>query len=687
MKRYVIGFSWVAMLALFVAGALGAAAQTDARSALAGAGRPADAPADQALPERKPSAWTLTYPLGFHVPSDVDTLPYNYQKRSIPQMASDAWATTGNLGAEGLNLIYADRPGRGPFLFSRALHHWTPDFARQKFYNVYIPTTLLQYNYGGNRQNHQDRLQGEFAGNVNRRIGIGAMVDYLYSKGCYEAQATKDFSFGFSGYYTGDRYEMQAFYQQYSFLNKENGGITDDLYITDPAELQGGVTSIQPKSIPVRLTQAQSRLNGSQLFMTHAYKVGFWREQQVNDTLTRDIYIPVMKFIYSFDYKHFKHRFTNSNPTQGGEFWDARYLCNAWTRDNATLDGITNTLGISMIEGFQKWAKFGLAAYASIETRRYRQPTSFEDYTQLSEPEADQSLTTGLTPLPEGTAVDPRHNETLFRIGGRLEKTQGSILRYNADVSFSLAGREAGDIDLRGELTTNIPIRSDTLALTARGLFSNTTPTWFLQQYASNHFIWANSFGKERRYRAEGELRLDRTRTIVRAGVENVEHPVYFASDSRPVQHGGNVQIISVSLDQRLKAGILNWDNRVTWQQTTDSKVIPLPALSIYSNLYLGFTAFKVLHLQIGLDCDYFTRYTGLDYQPATMTFFTQQETPVGNYAFCNVYATAKLYRTRFYVLLSHANQGLFGKNYFSLPHYPMNPRMFQLGLCIDFAD
>ena len=48
------------------------------------------------------NAWTLSYPLGTHEQSTLDTLLYNYQRQFIPAMNSDAWATTGSLGAEGL---------------------------------------------------------------------------------------------------------------------------------------------------------------------------------------------------------------------------------------------------------------------------------------------------------------------------------------------------------------------------------------------------------------------------------------------------------------------------------------------------------------------------------------------------------------------------------------------------------
>ena len=53
-----------------------------------------------------------------------------------------------------------------------------------------------------------------------------------------------------------------------------------------------------------------------------------------------------------------------------------------------------------------------------------------------------------------------------------------------------------------------------------------------------------------------------------------------------------------------------------------------------------------------------------------------------------NLYANMKLKQTRFFVMLSHVNQGLFGgNNYFILPHYPLNPRSFQMGVSIDFSN
>ncbi len=125
---------------MIAAGSMNALAQGDRDwnpHAMPGEGEPMET-------VKEPSAWTLTYPLGFHIPAEVDTAQYNYQRRSIPTMASDAWATTGNLGAPGMNLLWFEREKPSGFLFYDALGFWMPSFAKQKFHNTYIPSTILQ---------------------------------------------------------------------------------------------------------------------------------------------------------------------------------------------------------------------------------------------------------------------------------------------------------------------------------------------------------------------------------------------------------------------------------------------------------------------------------------------------------------------------------------------------------------
>ena len=166
-----------------------------------------------------------------------------------------------------------------------------------------------------------------------------------------------------------------------------------------------------------------------------------------------------------------------------------------------------------------------------------------------------------------------------------------------------------------------------------------------------------------------------------------MQNQIFFNENCMPEQHGGSVQVFSAQLEQNFRVGILNWRNKLVYQTSSDERVLPMPKFAAYSNLFLLFKVARVLDVQFGIDCNYYTKYYAPGYQPATTAFYNQREMKIGNYPYMNAYVNMKLSKARFYVLFTHVNQGLTGKNYFSMPHYPMNPRRFLMGVSVDFAN
>ena len=632
-------------------------------------------------PKIEPSyAWTITDPLGLRYPSTIDTLHYNYHLQAVPSAVSSAYATTGNLGAEGQNQIFFDRSSASDFFFEDALEAWLPSIHTQRYYNTRIPMTLFSYNTGGNKENVQDRLRGEFSGNVNKAIQVGAALDYLYSKGFYTNQSTKDFTWRLFGSYIGDRYELQAYFNNYNFLNKENGGITDDRYITDPAEVQGGSTKVDYKTIPVNLSAAHSQIWGHEFYMNHRYKVGYYHtERDSTDSIISKTYIPVTSFIWTMRYKTNKHMFLNTSAREDTTFFSNSYLSVNGTDDKTKFWKLSNTVGIQMLEGFHEYAKFGLAAFATYEIRKYTQAADTLDA---------QSVTSGkLTPLPE-YSIPQNYTDNVAWVGGQLTKQRGSILTYNATAQFGVLGSVAGDIDISGDVSTKIRLRNDSLRITGYGYFKNEEAPYLLRNYISNHHIWQNDFGKTRRVRLGGIVDVPFVDARVNVGVENIQNFVYFGEDGNPIQAGDNVQVFSATLSHKFSAGPFNWHNAITYQTSGNESILPLPKLAIYSNMFLKFAIARVLKVNLGVDCNYYTNYYAPSYNPATMTFRNQREMKCGNFPFANVYADFKLKKTRFFLMMSNVSDGMFGtKRTFSMPHYPLNARRFQLGLSVDFQN
>ena len=599
-------------------------------------------------------AWSVSEPLGLHYPSTIDTIHLDYHRTMVPSMVSDAWLTTGNYGAPGQNQIFFERPLTSEFFFEDAIEAWMHNTGTMRYYNTRIPMTLLSHSTGGDKYSNLDRTQLEFSGNVNRKTQLGGGIDYIYSKGSYDAQADKDFTW-------------------------RSGGITDDRYITDPAEVQGGETRVDNKSIPTLLSSAHNHLEGSHLWLNQRYKVGFYRYRRdsVTDTIIDRTYVPVTSFIWTLDFKHAKHQFQNNSASEDKNYFEHTYLNPSGTDETTSYWRLRNTVGVSMLEGFNKYAKFGFSVYGTHEVRRY---------TQVIDSITGTTLPEGLEAVP--AVVPHRTTQNLLWLGGQLTKQRGSLLRYNATAQFGVLGDAAGEIDLTGDVTTRIKMLGDTVSIKGYGYLKNLAVPYLLKNFVSNHFVWENNFSKTKRVRLGGELDIPFSWTNVNVGYETLTDYIYWNNEGLPAQHSGAIHVLSARLRQGLHFKAFNWDNSVTLQTSSNEQVLPLPKFAIYSNLYATFTIAHVLHVQMGVDGNYYTKYHAPVYNPATMTFRSQQEMECGNFAIMNLYANFKMKQARFFVAWTHFNQKIkSGAAYFSTPHYPLNPARLQVGVSVNFVN
>lgn len=634
----------------------------------------------------EPYAWRLSQPLGTPYRVPMDTLIDDFYTTDLPITYSTAYSYTGNLGGASMSKVFFDRPDMPQFIFKQPYDYliYTPE--NYTYYNTRIPMTLASYLFGGGKQTKQEDLKAEFSGNVNKRLAIAAGIQYVYSRGNYDHQGNKDLSWQVAGSYIGDRYQMHAFANTYNFVSQENGGISDTQFILDPDEVASGQGGFDSQTIPVYLYNAFNRVRGQNYYLTQRYNLGFYKTQQVDDTTTVDVFTPVTSFIHTVEYNSNMRRFVNTSASEDTTFFDNTYFRKDGTNDSTEYWSLKNTLGISLLEGFNKYAKMGMSAYMTHEVRRFTLMSDLIPAAMRTAPDIPMLDTGGaLFSVKESPQI---FTENVLWVGGVLSKQQGELLTYTVDGKVGLLGVDAGATDIEGEIQTRFHIRKTTVQLRAYGFFKNLTPAFYYRHYVSNHFIWDNDFGKTRKFRVGGEFSLPSTGTVINVGVENVQNYVYFDNSCMPRQDSRILQVFSAAVKQKVKWGIFNLDLEAVYQKSSDSKVIPLPDLSAYAQMYLDFKIAKVLQVQFGVDCKYHTSYYAEAYQPATLSFHTQDEVKVGNYPLMNVYANMKMKMVRFYVMYTHFNQGLFGgNNYFIMPNYPYNPAVLQFGLCVNFSN
>ena len=390
-------------------------------------------------------------------------------------------------------------------------------------------------------------------------------------------------------------------------------------------------------------------------------------------------YVPVTSFIHTmkFDtYRRIYQAYETPKDFYADTFNPAGNYPGDSIYDKTTHYRIQNTFAISLLEGFNKWAKAGLKAFVTSDLRHFTLPTE--------------------------TEIAKAYNEHNLSIGGQLIKSQGKTLHYDATLEPWLTGKDAGQMKIDADADINFALFGDTVRLQASGFFHRLNPTFYYRHYHSKHFWWDNDdMSKIIHTRIEGKFGYEKTKTTVRVAFDNIKNHTFFAmgynvtddfgrtgNTLSVVQKSGAISLLTLELQQKLKLGPLHWDNVITYQKSSDDVALPVPDLNIYTNLFLRFKIARVLKCDFGADARFFTKYYAPDYSPALGQYAVQtgdNRTEVGNYPIVNVYANFHLQRTRFFVMMSHINAGQGKPDYFLAPHYPLNQRIFRFGVSWNF--
>lgn len=406
-------------------------------------------------------------------------------------------------------------------------------------------------------------------------------------------------------------------------------------------------------------------------------------KKQADSIWMKKEFVPVTSFIHTIQFDNYRRIYQAYNTPSNyyaNNYNVQEYLSGDSIYDKTRYYSLKNTFALSLLEGFNKWAKAGLKAFITSDLRHFT--------------------------LPNTTGIDS-YNEHNLSIGAQLSKTQGKLLHYDAIAETWLTGSDAGQMKLDVNADLNFKLFGDTLTLSANGFLYRLNPTFYYRHFHSRHAWWDNNnLSKIIHSRIQGILNYQKTRTTLRVEIDEIKNYTYFASSYNTVndnrvnhaiivkQNNGLIHLLTASISQDFTFGPINWENMITYQNSSNKTVLPVPALNIYSNLYLRFKIAHVLRCDFGADVRYFTKYYAPDYVPILGQYAIQTNTDtngndnrieIGNYPVANVYANFHLKHTRFFIMLSHFNAGTGRKNYFFTPHYPLNQSILRFGLSWNF--
>ena len=719
--------------------------------------------------------WTLDRKFGDRIFVEPDTVPHLFMNTTFNSGMYGEYNHTGSNYTPRLSRLFINRPESDIFIFTQPYGFVEKRPDKFLFMNTLSPYTNILYDNCGDKTDGEDHIDAKFAVNAGKQVNVGFDLDYAYARGYFSNQSVSHFNATVFGSYIGDRYNMHLFFNTSHQKAAENGGITNDNYITHPEAFQD---TYNENEIPTILEQNWNRNDHQHLFLTHRYNIGFYRKvkmtdaeikarqfameskkqkeakqteddpdrssrrgetkplgrpegakimgaqpkpdrpdsltlaadttriqvngQEALDSLNRaqaiqdsidatmkDEYVPVTSIIHTMEWNNNRHIYVGYSTPE--DYYKKQYYRRNEEAGNDSINDIArnmqfkNTIGLALLEGFNKYMKAGLKAFLTYDYNRYEMPDTLN-----------------------GIGTQTRWNEHDVSIGGQISKTQGKTLHFNLTAEAWLAGASSGQLHLDFNTDLNFKLFGDTVQLAAKAYFHRNSPVFFQRKFHSKHIWWDNNdLSKETRTRIEGIFSYQKTDTKLRVAIEEIQNYTYYGMSYDLISNGatsnnniknmtagvyqesGNINILTAQLHQNFRLGVLNWENVITYQNSSNKDVLPLPTWNFFTNLYLKFRIAKVLGVELGADVTYFTKYDAPDYCPMITQFAIQKNeasrVELGGYPFVDVYANMVLKGVRFFVMMSHINSGSGNRMAFLAPHYPTNSNVLHLGVSWNF--
>tara|TARA_Y100000385_G_scaffold63229_1_gene62208 strand:- start:913 stop:2793 length:1881 start_codon:yes stop_codon:yes gene_type:complete len=252
-------------------------------------------------------------------------------------------------------------------------------------------------------------------------------------------------------------------------------------------------------------------------------------------------------------------------------------------------------------------------------------------------------------------------------------------INFIPQVKLGILGYNTGDYSIDGILSTSFK------NFYINGGFSiqKVEPKFMQQEFRSNVVQWKNDFSKISVNQLHGTVSTNLTNHSFKFDItaEKTNGLIYYYDEDKIAQHDDDLSWLKAVISHHFLHENFGSDFNLTFQQTSNQKVLPRPKTAISGNLFTQFRLFqKNLKVQLGVRSFWFSSFNSPKYNPYTRAWHNTNQSfkstpPI------QVYTNARVKSFCFGVEFFHTQQGLIGENYYSSPGYPMMPRSLRLNI------
>ncbi len=507
------------------------------------------------------------------------------------------------------------------------------------FYDVETSYTKLAYTYGLESEHNFTATHTQKIGDCNLVVDMFAYGNNGYFIHQESNMLVLDGIFR----YTSPKkvYGLSLSYILNHGKLSENGGLKNQY---DFAAIGAGDTNIINKlnGFEVLFDRATSTIN------TH--DVMFLQYASIRDK--KDHYFGT--FTHTFQFKRAKSVFYDYNLNN--DFYQNQYYVNTdTTHDTLQYYNVINTL---------QWS-------------------NYEPYERVSDRNNFLRFAGGAR-LEFVNAHEPRLFSTSLALFARTRIRLFKFWDLHGSISYAFFGYNHLDAIANAAATFAIN-RKQRHYIGLEADFYRVAPDYFYTCYFGNNNHWENIWDKQ------NNLKLSAFYTIFdcKASFSYFMLGQYLYIDERfkPVLSDKTVNVVQLNLLAPLHFKYFSVEANVSLQHSTHAAI----AVPLFAGKLKAAGRFRIfknrMHIEVGGDLMYNTRYYADGYNPVIHHFYRQTDTKTGHFIYFDLNLTFKIERISFFIRGGNLLAGFVGYNYLTTPSYPMQGQNLQLGIVWKFYD
>lgn len=623
------------------------------------------------------SSWTVSDDYLHKFPTKIDTsLEFFHQYNPIFKW-SYGNAFLGNIGSPVISELFFLRNTDNDFIFLNLYYPYLETVGKTNYINTHKQFTTAKYITGGTSSTKEEMLDVFHTQNINPRLNFGIKFITNGSVGQYQFQHTRRNSFKFFSSYEGKKFDTYFNLNTNNFSTDENGGIVND-------SMLNSTDYNSPSNIPTVFEGSADKSNVRNTFKNFSFELAnnvnllkLFARKDTSSVDSSGYKLRRLGLIHVIGMETNKRMFEDAKPSvgQSAGFYDTTFF-----NSNSTFDSINYRKFYNSIRLYFLPVKNTFWSFALINEWYRYSLFSQDNKTRISYSLADGS----------SSPFTYIHNESDIKINSTLG-ISSDLLYLNFTGSYYLAGYKKRGYNLGSEIRIGSN-KGDRSFILANASLTSNQPLFLQNAFYSNSFIWNNSFKPAKILNLSLKYSNSPNKFEPELNYSVLSNLIYFNDQAIPQQYNHSIQVFAASIYKRFDFWKISSLNKIALQHVSNSQILSLPNIVFYNSTFLKQRIyFKLtkgeLFTALGFNMYYNTKYFAPAYMPALGEFHTQSEKKIGNYPIVDIFLNVRLKRARFFFKFEHVNAGLTEKNYFSVLHYPMNDRMFKMGLSWNFYD